>query len=104
MRPDLRLEVLPAPPVLPHASASADVVLLFTVLTRVPDAAAPGPLVAELVRVLTGRPAVRQRSAPAGRRTQPGPLHTPAGPAHRTGCSPPTTAPSAGIPLLTRNP
>lgn len=51
-RPDLRLEVLHAPPVLPHASASVDVVLLFAVLTCVPDDAAQRALVAELVRVL----------------------------------------------------
>ena len=51
-RPDLGLEVLPAPPVLPHASASVDVVLLFAVLTCVPADVAQRALVAELVRVL----------------------------------------------------
>lgn len=51
-RPDLRLEVLTAPPALPHATASLDVVLLFAVLTCVPDDAAQRALVAELVRVL----------------------------------------------------
>jgi SAM-dependent methyltransferase len=51
-RPDLRLEVLHFPPTLPHATASLDVVLLFAVLTCVPDDAAQRALVAELVRVL----------------------------------------------------
>ncbi|MGW2517941.1 class I SAM-dependent methyltransferase [Streptomyces sp. NPDC001617] len=51
-RPDLRLDVLRSPPTLPHPSASVDVVLLFAVLTCVPDAAAQRALVAELVRVL----------------------------------------------------
>ncbi|NUR01055.1 MAG: methyltransferase domain-containing protein [Streptomyces sp.] len=51
-RSDLCLEVLPAPPVLPHASASVDVVLPFAVLTCVPDDAAQRALVAEPVRFL----------------------------------------------------
>ncbi|MFF4249679.1 class I SAM-dependent methyltransferase [Streptomyces sp. NPDC001663] len=51
-RPDLRLDVLQSPPTLPHASASLDVVLLFAVLTCVPDDAAQRALVTELIRVL----------------------------------------------------
>ncbi|MET7473621.1 class I SAM-dependent methyltransferase [Streptomyces sp. NPDC005648] len=51
-RPDLRLAVLPSPPALPHPAASLDLVLLFAVLTCVPDEAAQRALIAELVRVL----------------------------------------------------
>ena len=50
--PDLRVEVLASPPTLPYASASFDVVLLFAVLTCVPDGDAQRALIAELVRVL----------------------------------------------------
>jgi SAM-dependent methyltransferase len=52
LRPDLKFEVLESPPRLPHASASFDVVLLFAVLTCIPDDDAQRALVAELVRVL----------------------------------------------------
>ncbi|OKJ13998.1 class I SAM-dependent methyltransferase [Kitasatospora sp. CB01950] len=50
--PELRLAVLESPPALPHASGSVDVVLLFAVLTCVPDGDAQAALVAELHRVL----------------------------------------------------
>ena len=52
LRPDLRFEVLESPPWLAHASASFDVVLLFAVLTCIPDDDAQRSLVAELLRVL----------------------------------------------------
>jgi SAM-dependent methyltransferase len=52
LRPDLSFEVLDSPPTLWHAAASFDVVLLFAVLTCVPDDAAQRALIAELVRVL----------------------------------------------------
>ncbi|MBO4252686.1 class I SAM-dependent methyltransferase [Streptomyces griseorubiginosus] len=52
MRPDLRFEVLQSPPALPYAAASFDVVLLFAVLTCVPDEEDQRALVAELGRVL----------------------------------------------------
>nr|WP_055508352.1 class I SAM-dependent methyltransferase [Nonomuraea pusilla] len=52
LRPDLPFAVLESPPHLPHPSASFDVVLLFAVLTCVPDDAAQRALVAELSRVL----------------------------------------------------
>ncbi|MDH6133278.1 SAM-dependent methyltransferase [Kitasatospora sp. MAA4] len=52
LRPDLRLAVLESPPDLTYASASFDVVLLFAVLTCVPDDDAQRALVAELSRVL----------------------------------------------------
>ncbi|MEV0586508.1 class I SAM-dependent methyltransferase [Nonomuraea sp. NPDC050310] len=48
----LRLSVLESPPVLPHAAGSVDVVLLFAVLTCVPEDEAQRAMVAELVRVL----------------------------------------------------
>jgi len=51
-RPDLRLAVLPSPPTLPHPAGSFDLILLFAVLTCVPDDAAQRALVAEAVRVL----------------------------------------------------
>ncbi|MFI6144710.1 class I SAM-dependent methyltransferase [Streptomyces sp. NPDC051109] len=51
-RPDLRFTVLEDPPGLPYPPASFDLVLLFAVLTCVPDDAAQRELVAELVRVL----------------------------------------------------
>ncbi|RKR91537.1 methyltransferase family protein [Micromonospora pisi] len=49
---DLHFSVLPSPPDLPCAAASLDVVLLFAVLTCVPDDDAQRALVAELSRVL----------------------------------------------------
>ncbi|MEU8357548.1 class I SAM-dependent methyltransferase [Nonomuraea sp. NPDC048882] len=52
LRPDLRFAVLESPPDLTCASASFDVVLLFAVLTCVPDDAAQRAMVAELSRVL----------------------------------------------------
>ncbi|MGW0413561.1 class I SAM-dependent methyltransferase [Streptomyces collinus] len=52
LRPDLRFAVLESPPYLTHASGSFDVVLLFAVLTCVPDGDAQGALVEELNRVL----------------------------------------------------
>lgn len=52
LRPDLNFEVLESPPSLAHASASFDVVLLFAVLTCIPDDDAQRALMAELVRVL----------------------------------------------------
>ncbi|MFE5138517.1 class I SAM-dependent methyltransferase [Streptomyces fagopyri] len=52
LRPDLRFEVLESPPDLTYASASFDVVLLFAVLTCVPEATAQRALIAELCRVL----------------------------------------------------
>lgn len=52
LRPDLPFEVLTSPPALPYASNSFDVVLLFAVLTCVPDDDAQRELIAELVRVL----------------------------------------------------
>lgn len=52
LRPDLDFAVLESPPVLPCPPASYDVVLLFAVLTCVPDDDAQRALVAELKRVL----------------------------------------------------
>ena len=48
--PDLRFSVLESPPALPCGSGSFDVVLLFAVLTCVPDDNAQQALIAELVR------------------------------------------------------
>ncbi|MGW4799228.1 class I SAM-dependent methyltransferase [Nonomuraea sp. NPDC004297] len=53
LMPDLRFAVLKSPPKSAHAPASFDVVLLFAVLTCVPEADAQRALVAELSRVLT---------------------------------------------------
>jgi SAM-dependent methyltransferase len=52
LRPDLRFAVLESPPALTCAAASFDVVVLFAVLTCVPDDDAQRALVAELSRVL----------------------------------------------------
>jgi SAM-dependent methyltransferase len=52
LRLDLRFEVLESPPTVPHASASFDVVLLFAVLTCIPNDDAQRALIAELIRVL----------------------------------------------------
>lgn len=52
LRPDLRFAVLESPPALTCASAGFDVVVLFAVLTCVPDDDAQRALVAELSRVL----------------------------------------------------
>jgi SAM-dependent methyltransferase len=52
LRPALRFAVLESPPALACASASFDVVVLFAVLTCVPDDDAQRALVAELSRVL----------------------------------------------------
>jgi SAM-dependent methyltransferase len=52
LRPDLRFEVLESPPALACEPESFDVVLLFAVLTCVPDEDAQRDLVAELRRVL----------------------------------------------------
>ena len=52
LRPDLRFEVLDSPPELTCTSATFDVVLLFAVLTCIPDDGAQQALVAELSRVL----------------------------------------------------
>ncbi|OIJ63885.1 class I SAM-dependent methyltransferase [Streptomyces mangrovisoli] len=52
LRPDLSFAVLESPPDLMYASASFDVVLLFAVLTCVPEEAAQRALIAELGRVL----------------------------------------------------
>ncbi|WP_027344193.1 class I SAM-dependent methyltransferase [Hamadaea tsunoensis] len=51
-RPDLEFAVLESPPGLERAPASVDLVLLFAVLTCVPDDAGQRALVAELRRVL----------------------------------------------------
>ncbi|MFD8725228.1 class I SAM-dependent methyltransferase [Streptomyces sp. NPDC059629] len=53
LRPDLRFSVLKSPPELPCAPESFDVVLLFAVLTCIPDDDAQRALVAELKRLLT---------------------------------------------------
>ncbi|MFJ3306506.1 class I SAM-dependent methyltransferase [Streptomyces sp. NPDC086549] len=50
--PDLRLDVLTSPPALAHEAAVFDLVLLFAVLTCVPDDDAQRALVTELRRVL----------------------------------------------------
>ncbi|MEV4282840.1 class I SAM-dependent methyltransferase [Actinoplanes xinjiangensis] len=52
-RPDLRFELITSPPVLDHPAGSFDVIVLFAVLTCVPDDAAQRGLVAELRRLLT---------------------------------------------------
>ncbi|MFJ9350950.1 class I SAM-dependent methyltransferase [Streptomyces sp. NPDC101237] len=52
LRPDLRLSVLESPPDLACASAAFDAVLLFAVLTCIPDDEAQQAVVAELRRVL----------------------------------------------------
>lgn len=52
LRPDLRFAVLESPPALTGASGSFDVVLLFAVLTCVPDGNAQRALIDELNRVL----------------------------------------------------
>ncbi|MER7541180.1 class I SAM-dependent methyltransferase [Streptomyces sp. NPDC097704] len=52
LRPDLRFAVLESPPSLPDASESFDVVLLFAVLTCIPDGNAQRELVKELGRVM----------------------------------------------------
>ncbi|WP_326573317.1 class I SAM-dependent methyltransferase [Actinacidiphila glaucinigra] len=52
MTPDLRFAVLESPPTVACAAASFDVVVLFAVLTCVPDDDAQRALVAELSRVL----------------------------------------------------
>lgn len=52
LRPDLSFAVLDTPPLLPYADAHFDVVLLFAVMTCVPDDDAQRGLVAELARVL----------------------------------------------------
>ncbi|MFI6509853.1 methyltransferase domain-containing protein [Streptosporangium sp. NPDC050855] len=52
LHPDLRLAVLESPPHLPYPPTSFDVVLLFAVLTCIPDDDAQRALIAELVRVL----------------------------------------------------
>ncbi|MEH1165279.1 class I SAM-dependent methyltransferase [Micromonospora sp. CPCC 205539] len=51
-RPDLRFAVLESPPAIACAHASFDVVMLFAVLTCVPDDDAQRALAAELSRVL----------------------------------------------------
>ncbi|WP_433175102.1 class I SAM-dependent methyltransferase [Actinoallomurus sp. CA-150999] len=52
LQPGLRFAVLESPPDLPDASESFDVILLFAVLTCVPDGNAQRALVDELNRVL----------------------------------------------------
>ena len=52
LRPDLDFAVLDSPPLLSCPPASYDVVLLFAVLTCVPDDTAQWALIAELSRVL----------------------------------------------------
>lgn len=52
LRPDLHFSVLESPPDLAYASAAFDAVLLFAVLTCIPDNGAQRALVAELSRVL----------------------------------------------------
>ena len=52
LRPDLRFAVLDSPPALTHASGSFDAILLFAVLTCIPDGDVQGALVDELNRVL----------------------------------------------------
>ena len=52
MRPDLRFAVLESPPDLPDASESFHAVLLFAVLTCVPDGNAQRALIKEVSRVL----------------------------------------------------
>lgn len=52
LRPDLDLAVLEDPPALPHPAAGFDLVVVFAVLTCVPDDEAQRNLVAELTRVL----------------------------------------------------
>ncbi|MER7463052.1 class I SAM-dependent methyltransferase [Streptomyces sp. NPDC097981] len=51
-RPDLEFTVLEDPPLLPYSSASFDVIVLFAVLTCIPDDGAQRAPVAELIRVL----------------------------------------------------
>jgi SAM-dependent methyltransferase len=51
--PDLRFEPITSPPVLGHPAGSFDVIVLFAVLTCVPDDDAQRALVAELRRLLT---------------------------------------------------
>ncbi|MEU0564646.1 class I SAM-dependent methyltransferase [Nonomuraea sp. NPDC005983] len=53
LHPDLRLAVLDSPPSLPYPPTSFDVVVLFAVLTCIPDDDAQRALIAEVVRVLT---------------------------------------------------
>jgi SAM-dependent methyltransferase len=50
--PDLSFAVLESPPALPHADASFDLVVLFAVLTCIPDSGAQRALVGEVKRVL----------------------------------------------------
>jgi SAM-dependent methyltransferase len=52
LHPALRFEVLDAPPALPCADASIDLVVLFAVLTCVPDDRAQRRLIGEVSRVL----------------------------------------------------
>lgn len=52
MRPDLRLDVLAEPLTLPHRPASVDVVLLFAVLTCIPDDRQVQRVITEVGRVL----------------------------------------------------
>jgi SAM-dependent methyltransferase len=52
LRPDLPFAVLESPPALAHPAASFDVIMLFAVLTCVPDDDDQRSLVAELIRVL----------------------------------------------------
>jgi len=51
--PDLSFAVLESPPSLPYADASFDLVVLFAVLTCIPDSGAQRALVDEVRRVLT---------------------------------------------------
>lgn len=52
LRPDLDFAVLESPPELTRASGSFDLILLFAVLTCVPDSTAQRALITELDRVL----------------------------------------------------
>ncbi|MEV7392259.1 class I SAM-dependent methyltransferase [Streptomyces sp. NPDC091215] len=53
LRPDLRFSVLESPPELPCSAESFDIVLLFAVLTCIPDDEAQRALATEVNRLLT---------------------------------------------------
>ncbi|WP_433443368.1 hypothetical protein [Nonomuraea sp. CA-141351] len=64
LRPDLRFDALDSPPTLAHETANFDVVL-FAVLTCVPDDDAQRALIADLARIRWV--ALCQRCDPSGR-------------------------------------
>ncbi|WP_239170434.1 class I SAM-dependent methyltransferase [Actinoplanes xinjiangensis] len=75
--PDLRFERITSPPVLDHPAGSFDLIVLFAVLTCVPDDAAQRGLVAAAPAPDRRRSALPQRPGPPARRTQPPPLRRP---------------------------